>query len=283
MSKGVTFEYIESVEVNGTALTGSQYTLSDNAKAGLKGEATWNLTIADIKAINGVNLATTETKVEVIYKAHLNEEAKVNHASGDTSNANSVNLEYSNNPNGEGTGKTADKTVYVFTYEMDNTKVKGDKTGQSTNDPLENAGFRLYTDSATAQEVKLIYDETLKAYRPVKDGENAQEMKSAADGKFNIVGLDAGTYYLKETTTPSGYNTAAVTTVTIAATHKMNGATPNVDLSASTGLTNTIVDVPGSNLPSTGGMGTVLLYVAGIAVFVLAGATLVMALRRRNA
>ncbi|MFZ2253947.1 MAG: LPXTG cell wall anchor domain-containing protein [Bifidobacterium adolescentis] len=36
-------------------------------------------------------------------------------------------------------------------------------------------------------------------------------------------------------------------------------------------------------LPSTGGMGTVMLYVAGIAVFVLAGATLVMALRRRNA
>lgn len=44
-----------------------------------------------------------------------------------------------------------------------------------------------------------------------------------------------------------------------------------------------VVNKKGSNLPSTGGMGTVLLYVAGIAVFVLAGATLVMALRRRNA
>lgn len=48
-------------------------------------------------------------------------------------------------------------------------------------------------------------------------------------------------------------------------------------------LTTNVVNVNGSNLPSTGGMGTVLLYVAGIAVFVLAGATLVMALRRRNA
>ena len=44
-----------------------------------------------------------------------------------------------------------------------------------------------------------------------------------------------------------------------------------------------IVNKSGNKLPSTGGMGTVLLYVAGIAVFVLAGATLVMALRRRNA
>ena len=45
----------------------------------------------------------------------------------------------------------------------------------------------------------------------------------------------------------------------------------------------TVANVKGNTLPSTGGMGTVLLYVAGIAVFVLAGATLVMALRRRNA
>lgn len=283
MSTGVTFESIESVKVNGTTLSNNQYTLSDNVKEGLEGEATWSLTIDDVKAIDSVDLAAKETNVEVIYKAHLNEKAKVNHETGTTTNANSVNLEYSNNPNGEGTGKTADKTVYVFTYEVDNTKVKGDKDGQSTQDPLKDAGFRLYSDANTSNEVQLVYDTTLKAYRPIKTGESAQKMKSDADGKFNIVGLDAGTYYLKETTTPSGYNTAAVTTVTINATHQMEGTTPKVDLSQSAGLTNTIVDVPGSNLPSTGGMGTVMLYVAGIAVFVLAGATLVMALRRRNA
>lgn len=54
-------------------------------------------------------------------------------------------------------------------------------------------------------------------------------------------------------------------------------------LTNSKGLANDLVDMPGSNLPSTGGMGTALLYVAGIAVFMLAGAILVMALRRRNA
>ena len=54
------------------------------------------------------------------------------------------------------------------------------------------------------------------------------------------------------------------------------------DLTTGT-VTASVVNNAGSNLPSTGGMGTVLLYVAGIAVFVLAGATLVMALRRRNA
>ena len=54
-------------------------------------------------------------------------------------------------------------------------------------------------------------------------------------------------------------------------------------LSQDSTLDNKIVDKKGNTLPSTGGMGTVLLYVACIAVFVLAGATLVMALRRRNA
>lgn len=58
----------------------------------------------------------------------------------------------------------------------------------------------------------------------------------------------------------------------------------NVEGTVNTGAVQVnIENKKGSNLPSTGGMGTVLLYVAGIAVFVLAGATLVMALRRRNA
>lgn len=78
-------------------------------------------------------------------------------------------------------------------------------------------------------------------------------------------------------------NTVADTTIEIKAEHKLNETVPTVTLTNSKGLTNALVDMPGSNLPSTGGMGTVLLYVAGIAVFMLAGAILVMALRRRNA
>ena len=127
-------------------------------------------------------------------------------------------------------------------------------------------------------------DDTLGAYRPAKADETAVEMRSAADGTFPIKGLDAGTYYLKETTTPKGYTTAAVKTIKIDATHSINeSGNPQVTLSSDSTLDNKIVDKKGSTLPSTGGMGTVLLYVAGIAVFVLAGATLVMALRRRNA
>ena len=288
MSKGVTFESIASVKVNGNDGTGAKtWTLADTDYAATTptaaedGMQSWSLTIDDVIAkCEGIKIAQGFT-VEVIYKAHLNEKATVNGANDTTTdNKNSVNLEYSNNPNAEGTGKTEDKTVYAFTFGITNKKVIDSVDG----DALAGAGFKLYTDEGCTQEYKLVKDDTLGAYRPAKAGESAVEMKSAADGTFPIKGLDAGTYYLKETTTPAGYTTAEVTTIKIDATHSIdNGGNPQVTLSRDSTLDNKIVDKKGSNLPSTGGMGTVLLYVAGIAVFVLAGATLVMALRRRNA
>lgn len=288
MSKGVTFESIASVKVNGNDGTGAKtWTLADTDYAATTptaaedGTQSWSLTIDDVIAkCEGIKIAQGFT-VEVIYKAHLNEKATVNGANDTTTdNKNSVNLEYSNNPNAEGTGKTEDKTVYAFTFGITNKKVIDSVDG----DALAGAGFKLYTDEGCTQEYKLVKDDTLGAYRPAKAGESAVEMKSAADGTFPIKGLDAGTYYLKETTTPAGYTTAEVTTIKIDATHSIdNGGNPQVTLSRDSTLDNKIVDKKGSNLPSTGGMGTVLLYVAGIAVFVLAGATLVMALRRRNA
>ena len=289
MSKGVTFESIASVKVNGNdgtaakswSLNTSDYTKSDITTDGATGEQSWSLTIDDVIAkCTGIKIDKGFT-VEVIYKAHLNENATVNGASGiTTDNKNSVNLEYSNNPNAEGTGKTEDKTVYAFTFGITNKKVIDSVDG----DALAGAGFKLYTDEGCTQEYKLVKDDTLGAYRPAKADETAVEMKSATDGTFPIKGLDAGTYYLKETTTPKGYTTAAVKTIKIDATHSINEfGNPQVTLSSDSTLDNKIVDKKGSTLPSTGGMGTVLLYVAGIAVFVLAGATLVMALRRRNA
>ena len=114
------------------------------------------------------------------------------------------------------------------------------------------------------------------------------------DGKYttSYKRIDDGKYKLVETHTPAGYNTAAAKLFEITAKHEVNAADPKLtelkidstDGDTTTGVVaTTIVNQKGSNLPSTGGMGTVMLYVAGVAVFVLAGATLVMALRRRNA
>lgn len=279
MSAGVTFESIKSVTVDSIAVDANGYTCS--ATAGQAG-GDWTLFIEDLKTISGVDL-TDGAEVEVVYNAHLNEKATVNQTTGTTDNENTVSLEYSNNPNvgGEGNmGKTPEDHVWVFTYEVDNTKVDQNK------DPLPGAGFRLYKGTNTSNEVELIYDDTLKAYRPVKGSEVAQEMTSAdTTGKFNIVGLDAGTYTLVETTTPAGYNTCAPITITIEATHKeaatRDSATTTIDNDKST-MTNEVINMSGSTLPTTGGMGTTIFYVVG-SILVLGAAILLITKKRMSA
>ena len=274
MSAGVTFESIASVTVDGVTLTSEQYTAT--ATAGQAG-GSWTLTITDIKSIDGVNL-TNGADIVVIYNAHLNENAQVNHASGNTTNQNKVYLQYSNNPNASGEGelgKTPEDIVWVFTYEVDNTKV--DATDSANKKPLAGAGFRLY-DSTGNTEIGLIYDDTLGAYRPVKSGETAVEMTSAnSTGVFNIKGLDAGTYVLKETTVPSGYNKCADTTVVIRATHveDASGSFATTTLSSDSNVTNTIENKQGSTLPETGGMGTTIFYVIGAILVIGAGVVLI--------
>ena len=280
MSNGVTFESIASVTVDGVTLTADQYTAT--ATQGQAG-GSWTLTINDIKSIEGVNL-NNGADIVVIYNAHLNENAQVNHESGETTNQNKVYLEYSNNPNASGEGelgKTPDDIVWVFTYEVDNTKV--DATNSVNKTPLAGAGFRLY-DSAGTTEIGLIYDSTISAYRPVKSGETAEEMRSANEtGKFNIKGLDAGTYVLKETTVPDGYNKCADTTIIISAEHveAKEGTSATTTLSSDSNVTNTIENKQGSTLPETGGMGTTVFYALG-AVLVVGAAYVVLKRRKEN-
>ena len=277
MSEGITFESIDSVTVKQgdttVTLGKDDYTLSTITTAD-NGDQTWTLETKDLKQIEGITLGTGEITVEVVYNAHLNEKAQINGASDTTTtNKNTSHIEYRNNPNAEGTGKTPDQDTYVYTFKINNKKVKDTKDGN----PLPGAEFKLYESNGTT-EVGLIYDETLKVYRPVKSGETATAMTSAEDGTFNIVGLDAGTYVLKETKTPDGYSTAADLTVIINATHK--GNTVTIDQEKSQNIDNTIVDKSGSTLPSTGGIGTTIFYVVG--GILVAGAAILLITRRRT-
>lgn len=281
MSAGVTFESIDSVKVDGQNVTGYECT----ATAGQAG-GEWTLTINDIKSISGVNL-NDGAEIVVVYNAHLNEKAYVNHEDGATTNENKVYLKYSNNPNASGSeelGKTPEENVWVFTYRVNNTKV----TGKNDYVPLAGAGFRLYRDDKCSQEIDLIYDETLSAYRPTKDGEKSEEMISAkGTGIFNIVGLDAGVYHMRETTTPTGYNTCNDVTIVINARHqKTESGGNNVTFTKSgenaSTLKNIIINNAGTTLPSTGGMGTTVFYVVGGGLMAVAVVLLVTKKRMEN-
>lgn len=295
MSAGVTFEDIKSVTVkSGNAektLTPADYTETATT-ASSKDGLSWTLKIDDLKTKlpENVVLGENEIQVEVVYNAHLNENAVVSKTSNDNIGAadinnNKVDLVYSNNPDSTGkgdkdTGKTPEDYVYVFTYGVDNTKYKNSIAEENK---LENAGFKLYDEAGTT-EIKLAYDDTKKVYYPTTAGTGA-EMKSAADGKFNIIGLDAGKYVLKETSTPAGYNTCAPINIVISAVHKENtdGTSVKLDLAGSENMTNAVINKSGSSLPSTGGIGTTIFYVAGGVLVVGAGVLLITKKRAKDA
>ena len=282
LSKGITYDRLDSVviESKGTTydITGdsSKYNVDISR---LESDNYFVVGIPDVKTCaSGLNLNDGAT-ITVTYTAHLNENAAVN---GSAENKNSVRLQYSNNPrpDGEYLGYTPNYTpeseVYVYTYQLNNTKYH-DKAEHGNE--LKDVGFRLYSDADYKNEVELYQDGEF--YYPIKNASNKQavEMKSAEDGTFNVKGLDAGTYYLKETKTPADYNPCDVPPVIIKANHKGN----QVDLNGST-LSTTIINnkAGGITLPSTGGIGTTLFYVVGGGLMVAAIVLLVTKKRMEN-
>lgn len=282
LSAGITFDNLDTVKI--ANVDGSTSQVIDAANYTLKSNdpQSFTLSIEDVKtcaAAAGLNLNHGAT-ITVTYTAHLNDNATVNTANGSntTDNKNSVFLQYSNNPRiNTSLDKTPTSEACVYTYQLNNTKYHDEV---NENNKLEGAGFSLYSDEDCTQEVKL-YQEG-KFYYPIKNakGKTAVEMKSAEDGTFNVRGLDAGTYYLKETTPPAGYSACDKTKIVISATHTEY----NVILSGESNLNNEIINkkAGGITLPSTGGIGTTIFYVVGGGLMVAAIVLLVTKKRMEN-
>ena len=229
--------------------------------------------ILDNKDKNGNKIEVKNGDTIVIeYKATLNKNAVI----GSTGNLNKVKLEFSNNPNkgGEGDrGETPEDRVIVFTYKL--TVKKVDKE----NKPLTGAEFTLF---------KIVDGKD----KPVKV-ENIIFSTNAEGTEFGFAGLDDGTYVLRETKTPDGYNSIEDLTFTISAKHDENKDIPelteltgdpasgsvNVFTPEKDGLSTDVINNKGSVLPSTGGAGRVAIYVIG-AILVLGGGIVLVTKKR---
>lgn len=278
LSDGITFDKLDTVEItNGDGSTPqviNNYTLDPNDP-----QSSFKLSIDNVKTcVPDLNKGATIT---VTYTAHLNDKATVNTAGGPatTENKNRVYLEYSNNPRiSTSLDTTPTSEVCVYTYQLINTKYHDEA---NSGNELAGAGFRLYSDADCKNEVKLYQKDNF--YFPIKDAtdKDAVEMMiSGQDGQFNVKGLDAGTYYLRETNPPKDYSACDDTKIVISATHDEH----NVNLSGESNLNNKIINkkAGGITLPSTGGIGTTIFYVVGGGLMVAAIVLLVTKKRMEN-
>ncbi len=242
-----------------------------------------------------------ETKVTVEYKAKLDsakifvngKDGAINPQFGSlvgNPQENTVTLTYSNNPHAEGTGTTGTTVkhpAYDYTYGIDVTKVGS----ETDNPPLAGVVFTLQEQGDA--------DGTFIMANGIKttDGKLA-ELTTDAKGKINVVGLDEGTYILKEVTPAPGYNNSAANGVTFTIKSTFDQTCKNVNLDTSTidagndvvkggtataeagKLSFTIVDKKGSNLPLTGLNGVTFTWIAGGAVLCIGVAHLILSRKR---
>ena len=207
---------------------------------------------------------TTDTDIVVTYSAVVNENAKVS----PSANPNKTTLKY-----GEGSKfETVPSETKTYTFKVDVVKTDED------NKVLDGAQFKLFDAKTGGNEIALVKVSD-GVYRLAKDGETGVEYITTVKGQLEIKGFDANTnYYLEETKAPDGYNKLAER-VEIAVKNANLEASVSNDTLQSGGVH--IVNKAGDLLPTTGGMGTTILYIIGGVLVVAAGSMLVIRRKRR--
>lgn len=257
------------------------------ASAWVDGNKKLTVTFDDLKT--AVPELAHGDKIVVTYTATLDANAVV----GGNGNPNKVKLEYSNNPNDQGTGETPEKTVVVFTYKTIINKVT--KGTDGNNVPLAGAEFTLSKFIASEGGRDTVTVNGTEYHGTWSSGVTVVPTNTGNIANvFTFSGLDAGIYRLTETKTPEGYNTIDPVYFEIVATNNetkvtsMEGKAVNgseISFTANTtdgSLSADVINNAGTTLPSTGGMGTTVFYVVGGGLMAVAVVLLVTKKRMEN-
>jgi LPXTG-motif cell wall-anchored protein len=250
---------------------------------------TFNLKYQNIKGTTGAVSAYLHFKAKVMPEAA---------AAGKTATA-ETKLDYTFSLDPTTSRTTSAVGVKVHTYAFSLAKLSDEQNAAGANLPLTNAGFTLYSDNTMTTPIKMVkVDATATTdayYRPALTGETDIVTEMAANmgadqNTLLVRGLDAATYYLKETKVPAGYYApkggfaVQLTGEREAVNETLNGklaaassftatnATDNVLLNGTASVNGTEMNRLDASLknsstpvlPTTGGVGTVMFTVIGL-------------------
>ena len=288
LSKGLDLKEVLSVKVGNTTLKAGK--TGTNTYALTYDETSRNLTVTLNDFYNSYKDREGET-ITVVYTATLNKDAVI----GMNPNTNKAVVEYSNDPKSDGTGTSEPSIVKVNTFDFTIFKYYlKDQNNQNNKTALAGAEFELYKANTAGEAAdpngKInIVDETNGVYRQATPEEasaagfTSAKIVSDDDGKVLVKGLKSGTYYLKETKAPDGYN-KLLSDIKIEITARYNEATGELEsysviytyngkpVTVTNNDQATSPEVPvenktGVQLPSTGSKGALMVTLAGIVLF----------------
>ena len=244
MAEGLDFVRVDSVAVDGTTLTETDdYTVTSTNKSDIQIALTADY-LNDAKA--GTNGFYDAANVTVTLVGKLNDNAVVGRKNSDdatlydntVANYNKDRLSYKNKYNAESTKNG--NTVHVYTFSLPVEKVDATNNNKITDDT---ATFLL-------------------------TGTNYSKTSDTVNGVVTFSGLKAGTYTLKETAAPKGYN--------------INNTEYTVVIASDGTITKVTVGDTPIIVPATGGQGTMIFTIIGASLIACAGIFFIIFKRRTS-
>ena len=262
MDSQLEFVSVTSITAGNATLTENHYTV---VRTGLPDDCTFHIVFTE----SYLNSITDDTDIVINYTAKLTSDAVAG-----TGYVNDTWLNYGDSQ------RTEHDTTTTYTWKLPIYKYHKDGETQKA---LAGAEFILYKGSEENRVYAQVTDGKLIGWTTTKT--EATKLVSDADGKITVEGLDADTYYLEETKAPGGYNKLAGP-VKVEISHTVSAEGAHMTHTLKQDNTNVekveIENKSGTELPSTGGIGTTIFYVLG-SILVLGAAVLLIAKKRMSA
>ena len=262
MDAALKFDSVTSIMAGSATLTEHDYTV---VRTDLPDDCTFHIVFTDTY----LDSITADTNIVINYTAKLTSDAVAG-----TGYDNETWLDYGDNQHTEhDTTTTYTWKLPIYKYHMD-----GD-----TKKALPGAEFILYKGSEESKVYAQVTKGKLTGWTTTKT--DATTLVSDAEGMIAVEGLDADTYYLEETKAPGGYNKLA-DPVKVEISHTVDDAAAHMTHTLKQDTTNVeeveIENKSGTELPSTGGIGTTIFYVLG-SILVIGAVVLLITKKRMSA